>query len=267
MSVKNKISALAGAVVVAAVFGMGSTSFGQVTYWDNLSNATTFSGVATGSSPVAGLGNIQTGMGVNLANFTPGVSEILFLDTVIGNVTGTAIASKPVRLNVWIWETVNTTATGTAPIFSNLKDLGNGPTAPTAVFDFAPISLANNTLAETNLAFSAPFTLSSSLIGIAFNWQIDNGAGFVSLLNLNTTVIGGATQAAPAVGTNFFTASTGGYFRSANSTLDVGGNFAASSSRNIGSNSGVPFTLSIPEPSALGLLAPAGLVLARRRRA
>ncbi len=238
-------------------------------YFDSISNATTFSGVATGSAPITGVGNIQTGMIVNLANFTAGSTQLSGIDVPIANLTGTNITARPVRLNMWIWQTSTVSTTATAPVFSNLLDLGNGASAPSLVLNIPSFTLATGFF-ETR-SFSVPaFTINptaGSTVGFSFNWQVDNGAGFVSVLNLNTTVIGGATQLAPATGTNFLTAATGGYFRSANSTIDVNGQFANGSARNIGNNSGVPFAVyTVPTPGAAALLGLASAAVLRRRR-
>jgi hypothetical protein len=251
-----------------------SRAFGTQ-YWNNIDNATTFQGISTASSPTTGLGNLQMGMAVFLSNFTAGTSQIRFLEVPIGNLTGAAITARPVRVNVWIWETVNTAniATGsTTPVFAQVKDLGGGPTAPTATFNFSSFTLANSSISLGILDFGTPFTLSPTnatqdLIGVSFNVQVDNGAGFVSVPNLNTTIIGGATQAAPLVGTSLFgPPPTGGYFRSANSTVDVNGQFAGGSTRTVGNNSGVPFALYIPEPATFTVLAGVGLIALRRRK-
>jgi hypothetical protein len=243
-------------------------------YFNSIDNAVGFTGVNSGSSPTAGLGNLQTGMAVFLDNFTAGSSQIRFMEVPIGNLTAANITARPLRVNVWLWETVNVaniTTGGTSPVFAQIKDLGNGPTNPTAVFNFSSITLATGSLAVASLDFGTPFTLSptngtADLIGVSWNIQVDNGAGFVSVAGLNTTVIGGATTLAPLVGDNLFgPPPAGAYFRSANSTVDINGQFAGGSSRQVGNNSGVPFSLFIPEPTTLSLLAGVGIVALRRR--
>lgn len=274
---KSFVGIATDSTVQSAVVGSRSFSgleaFGTQ-YWNNYDNATTFAGVSSASSPTAGLGNLQTGMAVFLDNFTAGTSQIKFMEVPIGNLTGAAITARPVRINVWIWETVNVAnivTGGTSPVFAQIKDLGNGPSNPTAVFTFPSLTLANSSLTGTTLDFGTPFTLNPTnttgdLIGVAWNVQVDNGAGFVSVAGLNTTIIGGAAQAAPLVGDSLFgPPPTGAYFRSANSTVDVNGQFAGGSSRQVGNNSGVAFSLYIPEPTTLSLLAGVGLVALRRR--
>lgn len=270
----GKIKAAVLFSAAALTVGVMSSSASAQVYWDNLTNATTFAGVASSSAPVAGQGNLQTGMALLLGGgFVPGVSQISEIQVPLGNLTPAAITNRPVRLRVWIWESVNTAAIGTGsttPVFSQLKDTGAGAGNPTLTFTLPSLTLNSGSLTVLTGTF-APITLTpttSTLIGISFNWQVNNGAGFVSAAGLNTTIIGGTAQAAPLVGSNLFgPAPAGAYFRSANSTVDVNGQFAGGSARNVGNNSGVPFILAVPEPTAMGLLAPMGVALVRRRRA
>ncbi len=240
---------LLSALLLSSLAGVASAQVGNSAptdrFFDSLTSATTFSGVATGSAPVAGSGNVQTGMIVDMANFTTGTSVITGLDVPVLNLTGTAITAAPVRLNVWIWNTVSGTAAGATPLFSNQVVGLGGANAPTLVFNLPSFTLNTGFFTQVIGTFPALAVAptAGSRIGISFNWQIDNGAGFVNLLNLNTTVIGGPTQAAPATGTNAFAPPTGGYLRSANSTVDINGQFAAGSARNIGNNSAVPFAI------------------------
>lgn len=246
----------------------GRTVSGTV-YWDNITNLTTIGGVSNASAPVNGVGNLQTGMAVALDNFTPGVSPVQQMDLPIVNTSGSSIVSRPMRLNVWIWQTINAATTATDPQFSDLLDLGNGPGNPTSIFLFPSVSINNNTFATATVDFGAPFTISpttASNIGIAFNWQVDNGSGYTNLSGLNTGVTGGGTTPAPLVGTNLLGGPNFGYFRSANSTIDINGQFAAGSARNVGINSAVPFGLYIiPEPGSLCIVLGAIAVMLRRR--
>jgi hypothetical protein len=237
-------------------------------YFDSITNATTFSGPSSSSTPTNGLGNLQTGAIVNLANFTPGVSQVSWMDVPVGNLTGAAIVNKPARLSVWLWQTISSSSTATDPFFSNVVDLGNGAAGPTFTANIASLSMASNSLSVFTINLPS-FTIApttGNLLGLAFRWQIDNGSGFVSVAGLNTTVIGGATQAAPLVGTNAFSPPNGGYLRSADSNVDVNGQFAIGSVRNVGANSGVPFALYVPTPGAGALAALGGLLVTRRRR-
>jgi len=240
---------LLSALLLSSLAGIASAQVGNTAptdrYFDALTSATAYSGVAAGSAPVAGSGNVQTGMIIDLANFTTGTSVMTGLDVPIGNLTGQPITAAPVRLNVWIWNTVNGTAAGATPLFSNQVVGLGGANAPTLVFNLPSFTLNTGFLTQVIGTFPALAVAptAGSRIGISFNWQIDNGAGFVNLLNLNTTVIGGATQLPPATGTNAFAGATGGYLRSANSDIDVNGQFAGGSARNIGNNSAVPFAI------------------------
>ena len=240
---------LLSALLLSSLAGVASAQVGNTAptdrYFDSLTTANGYFGVNANSAPVAGSGNVQTGMIVDLANFTAGTSTITGLDVPIGNLTGTPITALPVRLNVWFWNTVSVTAAGAVPLFSDQVVGLGGPTQPTLVLQINSLTLNTGFLTQVigtfpSLAVAPTF---GSRIGISFNWQIDNGAGFVNVLNLNTTVIGGATQVAPATGTNGFAPPVGGYLRSANSDVDVNGQFAAASARNIGANSAVPFAI------------------------
>ena len=261
----------AAALLVAAGSAQAFVTDPHVTgvYFDQISNIVTVNGVSTVSAPIAGQGNLQTGMAVNLANWTNNVSQAIWLDTLVVNTSGAAITAKPIRLNVWIWQSVAAASINTAnPVFSNQLDLGLGLAAPTATFTFGPSSLASNTVSNVTLNFGQLFTMNlttASQMGISFNWQVDNGAGFVNLVGLNTGVTGGATTPAPAVGTNIQVAPNAGYFRSANNA-DINGQFLGSSARNIGANSAVPFALYVPAPSAAMSIGGLGLLAARRRR-
>ena len=268
-------SSVFGTAAVALLLAAGSAQAfvtdGHVTgvYFDQISNIVTVNGVSTASAPTTGLGNLQTGMAVNLANWTNSVSQAIWLDTLVVNTSGAAITAKPLRLNVWIWQSVATANINTAnQVFSNQLDLGLGATLPTARFDFGPSNVANNSVANVTLNFGQLFTMNlttANQMGISFNWQVDNGAGFVNLVGLNTGVTGGATTPAPAVGTNLQVGPAAGYFRSANNA-DINGLFLGSSARNIGNNSAVPFALYVPAPTTVAPIAGLGLLAALRRR-
>lgn len=240
--------------------------------YDSLSNAAGYAAVTATSSPVTGIGNQFTGMAINLV----GTGRLSDLSVPLGNVTGSNLTGASVRLNVWIWNTVDLNATASTLVFSGQAGTPGGPSFSR---DFTGVTLNNNQLdfAELDDLESLGLDLAptnGSTIGITFNWQIFDGTSYVNRTGLNTTIIGGASTLAPAVGFNAITGVNGSYFRNVNTTLDMAGNFSGASSRQIGANSGIALRLevsAIPEPASaatlFGVVALGGSALRRKRRA
>ena len=268
LSLENsmKKSALLRSVFIPAlVVTLASTapSSRAVVLYDGISDVT-----AVGVGNNAGNTFMGEGLALDVGSFSAALNQISSFEVAIANVSGAAI-SAPVRLNMWLYQTFDPSSIAPAQVFSN--QLGT-PGSPTFTFDFANISLANNTYGTTTLTLGAPVTItptSGTAMGIALNWQMDQGAGFVNVPGVTTLVRGGAGQPPPTVGTNLTgTAPIFGYFR--NASGEVNGNFLSTSVRQIGDNSGLFMRINgpdpIPEPAPAVLSIFFGLTLLRRRR-
>ena len=244
---------------IAATFTLSAGVSHAVVIFDGISDVTV--------NNVASPPNSFMGEAVNLdaAGFSAALNSISSFDVGLGNVTGTAITARPVRLNMWLYQTYTPSSTAT-PVFSN--QIGT-PGSPSFVFDFPSITLNTGSLILTTLTLGTPVVLtptSGTTIGIALNWQVDNGAGFVSLNGLTTPV---HANVAPTVGSNATGAApTFGYYRNAASESD--GNFLGTSARNIGNDSNLLLRINapnpVPEPAATALGVVFGLTLLNRRR-
>ena len=251
----------------AAVVLSGVNSVQSAVVYDSLSNySLLYPGSDVSTSPTGTAGNRYLGGALNLANFTPG-DALSGINLRLVNQSGSAIVSSPVRLNVWLWNSVPLTVGGSA-----FSDQVGSPGAPTAVFNLGNISLNNSTSMPVAVSFGTPVTLnptSGNVIGITLNYQVFNGSTWESISSVNSGVVGGGSQAAPVVGSNVLgTSPNFAFFRSVNTASDTSGNFLTSSSRNIGVNSGLPITLvTVPEPGTATLaIGAAAMVFTRRRR-
>ena len=245
--------------IAAATLTLSSGLSRAVVIFDGISDVAAHS--------VASTPNSFMGEAVNLdaAGFSAALNSISSFEVGVGNVTGAGITARPVRLNMWVYQTYTPSATAT-PVFSN--QIGT-PGSPSFVFDFPSFTLANGTLLVATLTMGTPLVLtptSGTTIGLALNWQVDNGAGFVSLNGFTTPV---HANVAPTVGSN----ATGGapafgYYRNAANEAD--GNFLGTSARNIGNDSGLLLRINgpnpVPEPAATTLGLVFGVTLLSRRR-
>ncbi|MBS0197420.1 MAG: hypothetical protein JSR77_11745 [Planctomycetes bacterium] len=267
--------------VLFAGLAISSAALADLVSFDGMTaQPSTSWSVPSGGGSTTSTGNRFLGVPITLAGSN---TTITGFDTTMLNNTGASLALQAgwqVALNYWIYNTWTPSAT-TAPAFANLA--GNGSVA----FN---IGSAGLTLGSNSFLFFAqnaspgpgqvppvgtlpgvqinPVTVSSTgPIGIVLNWTVNraDGAGFVLLGGLTQVLVGGATAVAPVVGTNNFSAPNLGYYRSASG--EANGNFAGSSSRQIGANSDLMVRVyTTPTPGSLAVLGLGGLVVGRRRR-
>ena len=252
---------------IAAAVLAGVSSVQSAVVYDSLGNfSLLYPALSSSQSPTGNGGNQYLGGALNLANFTPGEAlESINLRMI--NQSGVPIVSTPVRLNVWLWNSVPMTLSGLA-----FADQVGSPGAPTAVFNLGNMSLNTNSSTPVAVTFPTPVVLNptvGTVVGITLNYEVFEGGVWVSKANVNSGVLGGGSQAAPLIGSNPLGSSPNfAFFRSVNTPTDTTGNFSTSSSRNIGVNSGLPITLvTVPEPGTTTLaIGAAALVLTIRRR-
>lgn len=232
--------------------------------------------------PSTTTGTPRTFMGGAIGSLAgAGALTLTGLDATVVNTTGAALANvRGIRLNFTIWGGFGTGTAATDTVFVNQLAQAS------ADFTFAtPTSFANNTyipvgndfalgpnaanagvdLTSLNIVIPNP----AAIAGITFNWQVDQGAGFVATqAGLTSGLIAGTTP--QTIGVNGF-ASPGGFFRNAGPRASYAdGNFINSDARSFAgvTNTTLAYRLyATPTPGAASLLAVAGVVAARRRRA
>ena len=209
---------------------------------------------STGSTP-----NTFMGAGYTV---TPGTAAITGFDVYPVNLSGTAFTG--LRLNLYVWGSVNTSGTvnSTTPAFSNL--LGTYSTVATGTFSSGYYwSYEGNPVGSApGITLPSPIAISGNTIGVTLNYQgTTDGVNYNNLNSLTSLISYGV---APSVGSLVFN----GYYRNASS--EVNGNFI-SSLRSLGkTDQGLALRIygtAIPEPAAASLLGLglAALVAFRRR--
>lgn len=227
--------------------------------FDNMSN---FENGVTGANVSATGSTPNTFMG-GAYNLLSGASSITGFDIYPANLSGTGY--NALRINIFVWGSVNTSGTvnSTTPAFGNL--LGNYTFTSSGSFNsgfFFPFEGTPNGV-NPGITLTTPLSISSTLIGLTFNYQgsTDGGTTFNNINSL-TSLISYGTPA--SVGSLQFN----GYYRNASS--EVNGNFI-SSLRTLGNaNEGLGvriYGLAVPEPSSMAVasLGMGMLVLIRRR--
>lgn len=179
---------------------------------------------ATGSTP-----NTFMGDGYVLAT---GTTAITGFDVFPFNWSGTAF--NAIKINIFVWGTVNTgTVNVTTPLFGNLLGSYSQTSAGSYVSGlFYPIE-GSSPGVTPGIVLTNPVTISSTTIGLTFNYQgsTDGGLTYASVNSLYSIISAGP---APTVGSLLF---GNGYFRNANS--ETNGNFT-STIRSLGlSNQGL----------------------------
>ena len=246
--------------IAAAALGMLSAATAKADLvFDNISNAeNSVPGAAitgTGSTP-----NSFMGAGYVLA---AGTTAITGFDLFPVNFTSTSYTG--LRINIYVWGTVNTgTVNAAAPAFSNL--LGNYTVDSSGSFagggTYFPYEGAT-VGASPGYTLATPLAISSTTIGLTFNYQgTTDGVNYANI-NALTSIISYGT--APTVGSQLFN----GYYRNANS--EVNGNFT-STLRSLGlTDQGLAVRVfgnvtPAPEPTTMALLGAGGVLLFLRRR-
>ena len=207
---------------------------------------------STGSVPNTFMGDAYT--------LAPGTTAITGFDIYPVNLSGTSY--NALKMNIYVWGNVNMGTVGAAtPAFGNLlgsytlTSTGTFTTGYYFPFEGSPVGSA------PGITLGTPISLSSTTIGITFNYQgsTDGGTTYNSLNSLTSLISYGV---APTVGTEVFN----GYYRNANS--EVNGNFT-SSLRSLGytyQSLGLRVYGVIPEPSSLALASLGAVALMAFRR-
>jgi hypothetical protein len=207
---------------------------------------------STGSVPNTFMGDAYT--------LATGTTAITGFDIYPVNLSGTSY--NALKMNIYVWGSVNTGTVGAAtPAFGNLlgsytlTSTGTFTTGYYFPFEGSPVGSA------PGITLGTPISLSSTTIGITFNYQgsTDGGTTYNSLNSLTSLISYGV---APTVGTEVFN----GYYRNANS--EVNGNFT-SSLRSLGytyQSLGLRVYGVIPEPSSLALASLGAVALMAFRR-
>lgn len=225
--------------------------------FDNVSNyrngVSGAGGSSTGSTPNTFMGGAY--------DLITGADSITGFDLFPVNLSGTNFTG--LKIDIFVWGTVNTSGTvnATTPAFSNL--LGSYTATTTGTYDsgfYFPFETGDPG-ATPGFTLGSALTISSTQIGMTFNYQgTTDGVTYNSINSLTSLVTYGT---AASVGSNVFD----GYYRNANSETD--GNFT-SSLRSFGQTNqsvGVRvFGTAVPEPATMAVLGLGALALIRRRR-
>lgn len=225
-----------------------------------------FDNVSNYRNAVSGAGASSTGSTPNTfmggaCNLISGADSITGFDLFPVNLSGTNFTG--LKINIFVWGTVNTSGTvnATTPAFSNL--LGSYTATTTGTYDsgfYFPFETGDPG-ATPGFTLGSALTISSTQIGITFNYQGTTDGVTYNNVNSLTSLITYGTIA--SVGSNVFD----GYYRNANSETD--GNFT-SALRSFGQTNqsvGVRvFGTAVPEPASMTILGLGALALIRRRR-
>jgi len=192
---------------------------------------------ATGSTPNTFMGDAYT--------LAAGTTSITGFDIFPVNLSGTTYVG--IKINIYVWGSVNMgTVSATTPAFGNL--LGSYTLTSPGSFDngfFFPFE-GTTPGVTPGITLTTPLNISSTTIGITFNYQGTTDGTTYNNVNSLTSLIGYGTP--PTVGSQVFS----GYYRNANS--EVNGNFT-SSLRTLGqSNESLALRVYgtvVPEPSSL----------------
>lgn len=271
-------------VVACAGMALSSAALADVVGYDGMSGQPGAAWqVPSGGGTTASTGNRFLGVPINLGAGASNTT-ITGFDTTMLNNTGAALTFQTgwqISLNYWVYNSWTPSAT-TSPAFGNLAGAGSSAltfNATTTVNANSFFFFTQNSSPGPGQVPAAgttpgiaitPVTVNSTgPIGVVLNWTINrnDGAGFVQLGGLTQVIVGGANAVAPSVGSNAFGGVNLGYYRSASAANDLSGNFAGSSARNIGANSGMLMRVyTVPTPGSLAVLGLGGMVATRRRR-
>lgn len=245
--------------LVAALCLSTLTTSNAAVLFDNMSN---YENSVAGASIAATSSTPNTFMGAAY-NLLSGATSITGFDIYPVNLSGTSY--NALKINIFVWGSVNTSGTvnSTTPAFGNL--LGSYSLTSSGSFNtgfYFPFEGTPNGV-NPGLTLGTPLSLSSTLIGVTFNYQgsTDGGVTYNSINSLTSLISYGTP---PTVGSLQFS----GYYRNANSESD--GNFT-SSLRTLGnSNEGLALRIygnAVPEPSSMAVASLGiGMLLLIRRR-
>ena len=216
---------------------------------------TGFYAVSTSSTPNTFMGDAY--------NLAPGTTSITGFDLYPVNQTG--VNYTGLRINIYVWGTVNTTGTvnATTPAFSNLLGSYSLTSAGTYTSGFYYSFTSATPGVTPGITLGTPLAVTGTQIGLTVNYQgTTDGVNYANANNLTSII----TSNAPTVGSEVFA----GYYRNASS--EVNGNFTSSlrSLGGLGTYQSLAvgiYTTSVPEPAACALVGMgfAGLLAFRRR--
>jgi hypothetical protein len=259
---QNKLGALATLKYAALSVFLAAAGIAKADLvFDNISNyqngVSGANASATGSTPNTFMGDAYS--------LTPGTVAITGFDLFPVNLSGTSYTG--LRLNVYVWGSVNTSGTvnATTPAFGNL--LGSYTFNSSGTFDSGFLYNLEGTPAGSAPGFTleTPLALTGTTIGLSFNFQGTTDGVTYNSVNSLTSLISYGT--APTVGSQLFN----GYYR--NAASESNGNFT-SSLRSLGlqdQSLGLRIfgdVTAIPEPTSLAIagLGTGALLLRRRRK-
>lgn len=267
--IKTPLTSLALAVLAGT-----SATQAAVLVFDSMTGNGSALAIPGGGGSTASTGNRFMGEAITLGSSNLQISGF---DATILNNTGATLnvgTGWQGSLNYSIWNTWNSGATGSSPVFSNLAGSGSATFGLASSFAWvnnsflafgaSPFTAA---LATPPLAITPVTVSSTGPIGITLNYTLNknDGNGFQAIGGLTFVVASnGATAVPPAVGTDALGGANLGYYRSA--AGENNGNFQADSKRTPSANSGLLFRVygqavtPVPEPSEYAALAGLGLV-------
>lgn len=245
-----RVAASVSAFVCAVLVTSARPSSAQGIIFDTITNQTGF------NIPTA----TRTFIGDPVLAVTPTGGPVGITGFDLRMISTSAVTYNQIRVNVYFWNTINTTGTDA---FSNLAGVVTGTVTSTAF-----TTQANVVYTLDGFRLSAPLFVNSPNFGVTVNYQGDTGSGFQNTDALTEAVVGN-TATPFAVGSVAFTSPNYGYYRNASGRTD--GNFSSTDGRNIGTNSAMAIRIfAAPEPGSIGLIAGAalpllGAVVTRRR--
>jgi hypothetical protein len=196
-------------VLVAA-----GTSEATSVVFDNMSNLEGGNANAhvasTASTPNTFMGDAYT--------LASGTTSISGFDIYPVNLSGTSYTG--IKINIFVWGSVNTgTVNATTPAFGDLLGSYTFTSAGTFTTGFYFAFEGSPNGVNPGIALGSPLAISSTTIGVSFNYQGTTDGVIYNNVNSLTSLIGYGTP--PTVGSQVFN----GYYRNANSETD--GNFTS----------------------------------------